>query len=991
LNQRPLFSILHPSARPDKWRAVYDDWMAKCVDPSQVEYVLCVDERWDFHLTDISLYGDGARFRTVWNHGRRCYVDSVNTAAKAATGQILIVIADDQFACEEWDRRLGVWVAAGGRGADWTQYDFVIQVSTGTPDEDVRHIIVMPIVSRARYERLGYLFYPDYESMFADNDLCEHAEKDGVIIDAKHLMFPHRHAMVKDGKFIAGFVLDKAYQAQMRPEAFQLGAQILDAREQNEFTTVAKSAILPFKDALKNIEDRRKATGWGKKVAPEPASAKCWKCSKELPGRQVIDADFLCDACSSLPSKILAICYPGERFSAEWVTGIINLTTELPKHGWALQFFPQYTTNVYTTRMALCEMVLNESPTPSHVLWIDDDNIGTAEQVLQLATDLEEHPDVDVMAAWCWIHHPQSQALLVSCGTWAEDGSHLRHYNGPVWMKETKVHKIDWTGFPFVLMRREALVQAGGSKAFLPIIDEALKSGLAGEDTSWCKRAGAAGVIMAADPRVRVHHQKLLAVEPAMPGEKEGASVEQKPDERKIIPLGGQHSAISSRVPRIAGMLRVKNEARWIKRVIESIKPLCDAGVWVLDDASTDETIPIMRRIGGVRIFERADLPATTLDEARDKNWLMKRIVADASPDWILCIDGDEELEAGGVEKIREALRDTDKWSFSLKIPYLWNSPDTWRVDGIYRDITRHSLFRPRELRFDTLYGTYEKGVHAGLHVGNSPSCWEMKPEEQGTLDVRILHYGYMLKEDRLNKFYWYNEIDPDNEIEDSYRHIVIGDVMPAASKTKFAGPLQLEKLPQVAKLTPEDGDALVQGMLKAFSAPTIDTFYRKQVAEQPTRLNLGCSDRLEPGYLNVDICQPCDLEADLREVWRFPDSSVDEIRAWDIIEHLPDAIHTMNEAFRVLKSGGVFDIIVPTTDGRGAFQDPTHKSFWNRNSFFYFEAGNPHLHRFEKAYGMRCAFRIAAWDESAHADGVTKLHIVLEAVKESALANAAD
>ena len=156
-------------------------------------------------------------------------------------------------------------------------------------------------------------------------------------------------------------------------------------------------------------------------------------------------------------------------------------------------------------------------------------------------------------------------------------------------------------------------------------------------------------------------------------------------------------------------------------------------------------------------------------------------------------------------------------------------------------------------------------------------------------------------------------------------------------------------------------------------------------------RLNLGCSDRLEAGFVNVDICEPADLVTDLREEWPWVENSVSEIRAHDIFEHLPSQIHTMNEAFRVLKPGGKLDIIVPTTDGRGAFQDPTHVSFWNRNSFFYFEAGNPHLHRFEKAYGMKCAFRIVSESAEPLVDGVTKLHIVLEAAKEHQMVNAAD
>ena len=66
-------------------------------------------------------------------------------------------------------------------------------------------------------------------------------------------------------------------------------------------------------------------------------------------------------------------------------------------------------------------------------------------------------------------------------------------------------------------------------------------------------------------------------------------------------------------------------------------------------------------------------------------------------------------------------------------------------------------------------------------------------------------------------------------------------------------------------------------------------------------------------------------------------DKSVGVIRAFDAIEHLRSPIHTMNEAYRVLAPGGFLLIQVPSTDGRGAFQDPTHVSFWNENSFWYY------------------------------------------------------
>ena len=147
-------------------------------------------------------------------------------------------------------------------------------------------------------------------------------------------------------------------------------------------------------------------------------------------------------------------------------------------------------------------------------------------------------------------------------------------------------------------------------------------------------------------------------------------------------------------------------------------------------------------------------------------------------------------------------------------------------------------------------------------------------------------------------------------------------------------------------------------------------------------RLNLGCSDRTIPGYLGVDIANgpAVDVMADLTERWPWDPGTVEHIIAHDIIEHLPDKIHTMNELYRVLCTGGEVEVIVPTTDGPGAFQDPTHVSFWNRRSFLYYEAGNIYRERFAKAYRIHAAFKVVSEETVRTVDG-PKLTIVLEKV----------
>jgi len=89
-------------------------------------------------------------------------------------------------------------------------------------------------------------------------------------------------------------------------------------------------------------------------------------------------------------------------------------------------------------------------------------------------------------------------------------------------------------------------------------------------------------------------------------------------------------------------------------------------------------------------------------------------------------------------------------------------------------------------------------------------------------------------------------------------------------------------------------------------------------------------------GYKSIDLLNG-DITHDLNERWPLEDGSVGVIRAHDALEHLKDPVHVMKEAFRVLKPMGWFLTLTPSTDGRGAFQDPTHISFWNSNSFWYY------------------------------------------------------
>lgn len=148
-------------------------------------------------------------------------------------------------------------------------------------------------------------------------------------------------------------------------------------------------------------------------------------------------------------------------------------------------------------------------------------------------------------------------------------------------------------------------------------------------------------------------------------------------------------------------------------------------------------------------------------------------------------------------------------------------------------------------------------------------------------------------------------------------------------------------------------------------------------------KIDLGCSIFKKEGFVGIDVFDWSDkypkdefLQGEIPEVLHnFKDSSIEEVRASHFIEHIPQAkvIEFMNECHRILIAGGIMEIFVPHTGGRGAFCDITHVSFWNDLSWRYFDkTWSPDL---TGSYGITADFQIV---ENKILDEFT-LHAILK------------
>ena len=130
-------------------------------------------------------------------------------------------------------------------------------------------------------------------------------------------------------------------------------------------------------------------------------------------------------------------------------------------------------------------------------------------------------------------------------------------------------------------------------------------------------------------------------------------------------------------------------------------------------------------------------------------------------------------------------------------------------------------------------------------------------------------------------------------------------------------------------------------------------------------KVDLGGGVNPKPGYLIIDK-EDGDINCDLNEGIPLPDNSVGVLNATHILAQLRDPIKSMREIHRVLAHGGWAFIQVPSTDGRGAWQDPTHVSYWNEHSFWYYTDYNKA--KFIRNKDIRFQkYRLDTWEMAPH------------------------
>jgi len=205
-----MISLIHPSwGRPKQAYDAYTEWFSK--SDGDFEYLISIDTTDPKHAQYYQYFPESC----ILLNPNRSIVDAVNVGARHATGDILVVMSDD-FGCPQgWDTEIIERC-----------YDNTALHVFDTIQKD---IITLPIMTRQVYERLGFIYFNRYISMFADNDLTECVKRLGAYKQAFDLVFEHRHYVNGKSK------MDATYERENSPHAWKVGEKLFETRKRLNF------------------------------------------------------------------------------------------------------------------------------------------------------------------------------------------------------------------------------------------------------------------------------------------------------------------------------------------------------------------------------------------------------------------------------------------------------------------------------------------------------------------------------------------------------------------------------------------------------------------------------------------------------------------------------------------------------------------------------------------------------------------------------------
>lgn len=221
----PVISLLHATkGRAAKALATMRLWAERATHPENIQYVFAIeatdqatDEHFERELAIANL--------PWWNHGdvvavRGAFHGSApawNAAYLVSGGSLLVQVSDDFEPPQDWDTAL-----LNRLPLFWEKHAHVVAVSDSNRKDS---LMTMLVATRKFCEDEGCFLFKGFKSVWSDGDATLRAYKRGCVIEARDLVFQHRHPF-----FDSAVLMDATYAAQNDHARYDEGEKLFTER-----------------------------------------------------------------------------------------------------------------------------------------------------------------------------------------------------------------------------------------------------------------------------------------------------------------------------------------------------------------------------------------------------------------------------------------------------------------------------------------------------------------------------------------------------------------------------------------------------------------------------------------------------------------------------------------------------------------------------------------------------------------------------------------
>lgn len=216
---------------------------------------------------------------------------------------------------------------------------------------------------------------------------------------------------------------------------------------------------------------------------------------------------------------------------------------------------------------------------------------------------------------------------------------------------------------------------------------------------------------------------------------------------RKLCPGAGPGKRV-----RLLATMMVHDEIRFLPGLLRNVAPQVD-GIIALDDGSTDGSDRLLAESPLVLELLRNPSGCPGWDQPGNHRRLVEAALRHGA-EWIIAIDADERLEREfriRAERVIQRGRSIGLTAFGVHFRELWDSPHTFRVDGIWGRKTQPRFFRAlADHQFDERPIHGAKAPLQGKVRGSFPVA-----------DLIIYHLRMVHRQDRENRRLRNERFDP--------------------------------------------------------------------------------------------------------------------------------------------------------------------------------------------------------------------------------------